>query len=80
MFKCKSCGSTEFELMLQPGFKGDVSIKCNDHDDVMIRVNDKEFMADMLFMNQFAVCPCGTIGQWDYFYPNVPTATISSDN
>jgi hypothetical protein len=56
MFKCRECQSTEFKLMLQPSFAGNIDISNNEHHEVVIKVNGKEFIADLMFMNQFAVC------------------------
>ncbi len=70
MFKCQECGSTQFKLMLQPSFQGAVDIYTNDNKDVIVKVNDKEFVADLMFMNQFAVCSgCEAIKSWQYHYP-----------
>ncbi len=70
MFKCNACGSTEFKLMLQPSFQGKVDIYNNENSDVVVKVNDKEFVADLMFMNQFAVCAdCEAIKSWSYFFP-----------
>ena len=74
MFKCKECESTEFHLVLNPSFKGDVDVSTNEHDEVVVKAgagdSQQEFIADLLFMNQFAVCSdCGAIKQWDYFFP-----------
>lgn len=72
MFQCQKCGSTQFNLAVQPGFKGDISVTTNADDDVVIVVNGKEFVADLMFMNQFAVClQCDAIKSWAYFFPNV---------
>ena len=72
MFKCKECSSTEFQLVVHQGFNGQVEIKANEFDEVVIVVNNQEFIADLMFMNQFAVCDgCGGIKQWEYFFPEV---------
>lgn len=76
MFKCRSCQGTEFRLLLQPDFKGSVEVDQNAHGDVLIRVNGTEFVADLMFMNQFAVCAgCDTIGAWLYYYPQSDSTT-----
>jgi hypothetical protein len=70
MFKCKACYSTEFQLMLQPGFQGNVLIRNNEFHEVVVSVGSQEFVADLMFMNQFAVCKeCGSIKCWEYFFP-----------
>ena len=74
MFKCRECESTEFHLVLNPSFKGQVEVTTNDHDEVLVRAgageSRQEFIADLMFMNQFAVCSgCGAIKQWMYFFP-----------
>jgi hypothetical protein len=69
MFKCKDCESTEFQLVVQPEYEGLVEINCNEHNEVVVRANNQEFIADLMFMNQFAVCRnCGAIRSWDYFF------------
>jgi hypothetical protein len=56
--------------MLQPSFQGKVAVETNDNQDVVIRVNGKEFIADLMFMNQFAVCAdCEAIKSWEYYFP-----------
>ena len=74
MFKCKGCGHTDFNLVLQPGFAGTIEIESNDLDEVVVCVHQnnstQKFVADMLFMNQFAVCKhCTGIKKWEYFFP-----------
>ncbi|HEY9744671.1 MAG TPA: hypothetical protein V6C99_00480 [Oculatellaceae cyanobacterium] len=70
MFQCKNCRSNEFQLMLQPNYQGTVEVGCNEFDEVVITVNQQTFIADLMFMNQFAVCQdCGAIKSWDYFFP-----------
>lgn len=54
--------------MLQPGYRGTVEISTNEHDEVVVRVNERTFIADLMFMNRFAVCVCGDIQQWEYFF------------
>jgi hypothetical protein len=71
MFRCKTCGSTEFQLVLHPDYQGKVEITRNEHEEVLIVANNQEFIADLMFMNQFAVCGCGDIRKWEYFFPNV---------
>lgn len=62
--------------MLQPSFQGKVDITTNANNEVMIRVNDKEFLADLMFMNQFAVCAsCDAIKSWEYHFPSEEDAT-----
>jgi hypothetical protein len=76
MFKCQKCGATEFKLMLRPGFDGQVDIGTNENQEVVIKVNGKEFVADLMFMNQFAVCSdCEAIGAWAYHFPKETSAT-----
>lgn len=70
MFKCRQCGSTQFKLMLQPSFEGQVDISTNENHEVVVQVNGKEFIADLLFMNQFAICrECEAIKSWEYHFP-----------
>lgn len=70
MFECKHCRSTEFQLVISPDFQGSVDIGCNEFDEVVVTVEQQAFVADLMFMNQFAVCKeCGAIKNWDYFFP-----------
>lgn len=57
--------------MIDPSYKGKVDITKNEHDEVLIIAEDKEFIADLMFMNQFAICTCGEIRKWEYFFPNL---------
>jgi hypothetical protein len=72
MFKCKDCDSTDFQLVVRPDYNGPVvEITSNEHNEVVVRANNQEFIADLMFMNQFAVCRnCGAIKSWDYFFHN----------
>ncbi len=71
MFKCKECGATDFHLMVRPEFDGQVELWTNEHEEVVVKVAGRgEFIADLMFMNDFAVCKgCGGIKQWEYFFP-----------
>jgi len=67
MFRCKNCGSTEFKLLLQPSFEGNVDVSVNAKNEVVITVNERSFVADLMFMNQFSICKsCDAIGLWAY--------------
>lgn len=56
--------------MLQPSFQGSVDIYNNDNHEVVVSVNGKEFIADLMFMNQFSVCAdCDAIKAWEYHFP-----------
>lgn len=71
MFKCKECGSTEFKLVVQPGFNGQVEVSQNEFNEVVVTANQQEFIADLMFINQFAVCrQCEAIKCWEYFFRN----------
>jgi hypothetical protein len=62
--------------MLQPGFEGQVELDLNTEDEVLVRVNQQEFIADLLFMNQFAVCEdCDSTNSWAYYFPNKASET-----
>lgn len=69
MFKCRVCGSTDFNLAVRPGYAGKLEVTHNEEADVIIVTDQREFIADLMFMNQFAVCICGEIKTWEYFYP-----------
>lgn len=75
MFKCKECDSSEFQLVVQPECEALVNIQCNEFGEVIVAVNGQEFIADLMFMNQFAVCrDCGGIKNWEYFFPETAAA------
>ncbi len=77
MFRCKKCAATEFKLMLQPAFEGKVDIAHNENQEVVIRVEGKEFLADLMFMNQFAICKeCDAINQWEYYFPSDAASSV----
>jgi len=72
VFRCQACQSDQFQLMVQPQQQASVTVEVNEVDEVVITVNGKPFIADLMFMNQFAVCKgCGSIRQWDYYFPQV---------
>ncbi|WP_373531610.1 hypothetical protein [Vampirovibrio sp.] len=69
MFKCKKCQATEFQLVVQKNVQGEVQVATNEFNEVIVKVGDQEFIADLMFMNQFAVCKgCDGIKHWDYFF------------
>jgi hypothetical protein len=69
MFKCKKCQATEFQLVVQKNVQGEVDVDANEFNEVVVKVGSQEFVADLMFMNQFAVCKgCGGIKSWDYFF------------
>ncbi len=69
MFKCKQCQGTEFQLVLQANVQGQVTVSANPFNEVVVTVGEREFIADLMFMNQFAVCKeCGGIKCWAYFF------------
>lgn len=72
MFRCEACGSTSFQLMTQPHIQAQTTIETSPEGDVIIDVaGHRRFVADLYFMNQFAVCShCDSIGQWAYYYPS----------
>ncbi|MEB3287301.1 MAG: hypothetical protein VKJ04_07345 [Vampirovibrionales bacterium] len=71
MFKCKDCDSLLFDLVLQPEYQGSVAIRINEHQEVEVAINEQSFVADLMFMNQFALCKdCGSIKRWEYYFPN----------
>lgn len=63
--------------MLNPAFKGTVTVTTNEHDEVVIEARGRQFVADLLFMNQYALCKCGAMRQWDYFFPQVKSEAAS---
>lgn len=70
MFKCKECKSTEFQLVVHPDYDGMVEVRCNEFNEVVVTVGTQEFVADLMFINQFGVCrQCGSIKNWEYFFP-----------
>lgn len=69
MFKCRSCQSTEFQLVVQKNYQGTVEVGSNEFNEVVVKANGQEFVADLMFMNRFAVCKgCDGIKNWDYFF------------
>ena len=72
MFKCKDCGSTEFNLVIHPDYDGLVDVKTNEHHEVLVKAKNQEFIADLMFINQYGVCKdCGSIKNWEYHFPKV---------
>ncbi len=70
MFKCKSCGSTEFQLTIHPEYAGRVQVHTNEYDEVVVKADSKEFIADLMFINQYGVCKsCEAIKDWEYHFP-----------
>jgi hypothetical protein len=70
MFKCGQCGSTEFQLMLQQDRHIPVQVTVTDEMDMRIEVNGRSYVADLPFMNRYAVCKhCESIRKWQYFFP-----------
>lgn len=60
--------------MVNPKYQGAIDITVNEYGDVEITVNGKTFTADLMFMNQFALCKgCGEKRQWEYSYPPLET-------
>jgi hypothetical protein len=71
MFKCKECESGEFQLVVHPDVETLVEISFNEFGEVVVKAGSQEFVADLMFMNQFAVCKgCGGIKMWEYFFPD----------
>lgn len=71
MFQCQQCQSTKFKLQLHTGVDTQVTITTNEHDDVVINAGNQSFVADLSFMNRFALCAdCESKKQWAYYYPD----------
>ena len=71
MFKCQSCGSTDFKVVVHPGYTGTVETEVNEHDELIITAGGQTFVADLMFINQFGVCEgCGATKKWDYYFPD----------
>lgn len=71
MFRCQSCGSTEFQLVIHPDFKGQVEINTNEHEEVIVTAGQQKFVADLMFINQFGICSgCRATKKWEYYFPN----------
>jgi hypothetical protein len=74
MFQCKKCQTTEFRLVIHPDYQGTVEVGCNEFDEVVVTANQQTFVADLMFMNQFAVCQqCDAIKNWEYYFPEPKT-------
>jgi hypothetical protein len=72
MFKCGQCGSSEFQLVLQQGRTQEVPIdlQITPDQDMRIVVGGQSYLADLPFMNRYAVCRhCESIRKWRYHYP-----------
>lgn len=73
MFRCTSCKKTDkFELMFSPDYTGDKNfiVKINSRDELILTVDGYEFVPDLDFMNNHAVCKyCGNINCWEYYFP-----------
>jgi hypothetical protein len=71
MFKCSQCSSTEFQLVLQQGQSVPVSMSIAPNNDVMLTIAGKSYIADLPFMNRYAVCrQCESVRKWTYYYPS----------
>ncbi len=72
MFRCKKCGSIDnFGLILSPDYQGagNISESRNEDDEIIINVDNYEFIPDLGFMNHHAVCKyCGEIKIWEYYF------------
>lgn len=70
MFICKNCKSIDkFELMFSPDYTGSREFsRCyNSRNELEISVDGYNFIPDLRFMNEHAVCKyCGQIYIWDY--------------
>ena len=75
MFRCIKCKSVDnFGLMFSPEYKGkrNYSQTLNEKDEIVINVDDYEFIPDLGFMNGHAVCKyCGEIKIWEYYFPKI---------
>ncbi|MBX2860749.1 MAG: hypothetical protein KTR14_05915 [Vampirovibrio sp.] len=57
--------------MVNPKLQIEVEVRKNEFDEILIATPNKEFVADLMFMNQFAVCAgCDAIHCWEYYFPN----------
>jgi hypothetical protein len=66
-FRCKYCGSRQFEISLSSKGAGQVNISLNDNADVVIETPKRRFLADLGFMQQFARCgECLVHRCWEY--------------
>lgn len=75
MFKCSSCLQVDnFSLMLSPDYSGPGVFKqtLNEHGEIIITIDNFEFIPDLAFMNSHAVCKyCGSIHCFEYYFENV---------
>lgn len=73
MFKCKKCNSIDnFGLVFNPNYKGkgEFTTNVNEHDELVFNIDGYEFIPDLGFMNNHAVCKyCGEIKCWEYYFP-----------
>ncbi|MCE2929974.1 MAG: hypothetical protein LW809_01120 [Vampirovibrionales bacterium] len=68
-FKCTKCGSQEFNLKLASPSSLLLKWHYNEHQDLILSVEDQSFVADLGFMNRFASCKqCLATRSWAYSY------------
>ncbi len=73
MFRCIKCNSVDnFGIIFNPNYKGkgEFTTSVNEHDEIVFNVDGYEFIPDLGFMNNHAVCKyCGEIKCWQYYFP-----------
>jgi hypothetical protein len=73
MFCCTSCGSHQFEFMVQPG--QELKTWVTPQEELMLQVGSHQpFVADRSFMNRYASCKsCNSTQCWDYWFEATAT-------
>jgi hypothetical protein len=69
MFQCRCCGHSTFTVETVPGLPHTVEILPGGGQagETLIRVGTYEFVADLMFLNEFATCAqCEATGEWTY--------------
>lgn len=66
-FYCQQCDGQEFELLIQSQYEAKVHLSVDEGGNISIAWQDKQYTADLPFMNKFCTCAqCKSFGQWAY--------------
>ncbi len=75
-FKCTKCNNDQFNLKLASPASKSLAWHYNEHQDLILSVENQSFVADLGFMNRFASCKnCKATCSWTYSY-KTPNETI----
>jgi DNA-directed RNA polymerase subunit M/transcription elongation factor TFIIS len=68
-FKCTKCGDDQFNLKLASPSSKELKWHYNEHQDLILSVENQSFVADLGFMTRFASCKkCKATRSWAYSY------------